>query len=624
MKGKSKNQGTPQNKLPRGSPPFPKYLSILFFLLAFLVYSNTLRYEYTCDDGLYTFKNTFVQKGISSFPDLVGKATLAGCTEKFSLNGYRPVVLLSFALEKSLFGIHPKTSHLINVLLYALLCAFLFNILRKLFKDYHLYVPVLITILFILHPLHTEVVSSVKSRDELLSMLFGFIALNAVYNYMPEKKTRYMIIACWAFFLSLLCKESAFSYLFLIPLLLYFFTDAPVKKIVLYTLPFVAIAGIVLGIRIRVLGSVQPDQMLTIVENSLMAAPNGADRLATNFTILFHALSLLFLPLTLSWDYSFNQFPVVNWKDATAILSLVIHLTLLIVALMGLKKKNILSFAILFYMLSFFITSNLAFKFGSTFGERFLFTPSLGFCIALPFLFGKIFKIDFLKTNFSKAKKILGALAIVAVLYAFKTIDRNTVWENDSALYLSGTETSPNSTRAHYAYATTNWDKAQVTTNANERTEFVKIALSEFQKALDIYPKYQEIYYNMGGVYFTIGDYDNAVKKYKKALELKPDDILTLSNLAVIFFNNKDYKNALTYFNIAAEINPEYANVLVGEGACYQNMKDYANAILYYEKALKLNPSNDKVIENLSASYASIGDTAKARYYNTFATHGQR
>ena len=139
---------------------------------AFLLYVNSISYEYTMDDDIFFLKHTSVRKGFSG----MGEIWSYGSMEKFDntqgVQAYRPILLVVFAVEKELFGFNPAVSHFINVALYVLIALALYRVLRLLLRDVHPYIIALVTVCFIAHPLHTEVVASVKSRDELLAGLF--------------------------------------------------------------------------------------------------------------------------------------------------------------------------------------------------------------------------------------------------------------------------------------------------------------------------------------------------------------------------------------------------------------------------------------------------------------------
>jgi tetratricopeptide (TPR) repeat protein len=595
------------------------WIPFLFFILAFLIYANTLQNRYAQDDDIYTRKNTFVQKGISSFPDLVNQGSLVGF-DGTNVSDYRPLVLVNFALEKSLFGNNPKTHHFFNILFYGLICAVLILFLQQLFKNYPPYVPILIGLLFLLHPIHTEVVANIKSRDELLCFLFGLLALKYAYSHVMLQNTKHLIFASLAFFCSLLCKENGFVFLPLIALILYYFTSLKPLQIFKITLPFIVLALVNMLIRFAVLDSIFLNKSLIVMDNSLMAAQNYSEQLATNFTMLLHALWLLFFPLNLSYDYSFNQFPIVDWSNLEALVSLLLHLALLVLAVIGFRKKSIYSFAILFYFIAYSLTSNLVFKIGSSFAERFLFAPSLAFCIVLPFLLAKILKIDLKQISFSKASNLLAILALVFILFSIKTYSRNKVWKDNPTLFESGLESAPNSARVHFAYANEFREKVEASQDMYQKADAAKIALSSFSKGLSIYDKDERIYYNMGVIYYNLNQIDSAKAVYTKALQLKPDYPEALNNLGVIYFNAKDYPEALKYFTKSTESNPNYADAFANLGACYHNSGEVEKAIPFYEQALKLNPVNTNIMRNLSIAFNAIGDTAKANFYSSQAS----
>jgi hypothetical protein len=62
--------------------------------------------------------------------------------------------------------------------------------------------------------------------------------------------------------------------------------------------------------------------------------------------------------------------------------SIIIQLGLLLYAFLKVKKKHVLSFAILFFFLAMAPVANILLLIGSNLGERFLYIPSFGFCVA--------------------------------------------------------------------------------------------------------------------------------------------------------------------------------------------------------------------------------------------------
>jgi hypothetical protein len=94
----------------------------------------------------------------------------------------------------------------------------------------------------------------------------------------------------------------------------------------------------------------------------------------------------LIFPHPLSWDYSYSQIPIISFANVKALAAIAVIGSLLFYAVKGFKKKDIFSYCIIFYVSSVIITSNLLVEIGATMAERFVFTASLAFCIAVVLL----------------------------------------------------------------------------------------------------------------------------------------------------------------------------------------------------------------------------------------------
>ena len=210
----------------------------ILLLISFGFYCNTILHEYALDDVIVITKNNFTLKGFSGIYDLITKDTFDGYTTVKDLvagGRYRPLSVVTFALEIGLFGLnHPAISHFINVLLYCSVVLMLFVFLdRFLFKKLIL-LSFVTTLIFAIHPIHTEVVANIKSRDELMALLLTLISLYLFFTYLlNRKRKKYLIFSLIAFFLSLLSKENAVTFLAIIPLMLYFFYNKNLSSLIM-------------------------------------------------------------------------------------------------------------------------------------------------------------------------------------------------------------------------------------------------------------------------------------------------------------------------------------------------------------------------------------------------------
>ncbi|MFA4852260.1 MAG: hypothetical protein WC599_07050, partial [Bacteroidales bacterium] len=191
---KKKEQNVPLI-LPDNSQRSIHNLPVYFlFGFALLLYANSLFNQYALDDRLMITENQFTKKGFNGIGDILSTDSFVGFfgKQKNLVAGgrYRPLSHITFAIEYALFGFNPFIGHLINILLYAFSCLLVYKALLKLFpsgnKHWYLTIPFIATMLFIAHPIHTEVVANIKGRDEILSLLGSFGALYFILKYIEK------------------------------------------------------------------------------------------------------------------------------------------------------------------------------------------------------------------------------------------------------------------------------------------------------------------------------------------------------------------------------------------------------------------------------------------------------
>ena len=157
-----------------GKYPLRLKLVILLGIISCLVYANTLKNGFVLDDGAIITGNSLVKKGIPAIPEILSTPYHHGQFSKTSNDLYRPLSLVMFATEYQLFKEHPLPFHLINILLFTCCVILLFFFLDALFERKKTAAAFIASLLFALHPIHTEVVANIKSRDELLCFFFAF------------------------------------------------------------------------------------------------------------------------------------------------------------------------------------------------------------------------------------------------------------------------------------------------------------------------------------------------------------------------------------------------------------------------------------------------------------------
>ena len=598
-----------------------RYLVVGIFLFGFLLYANTITHDYVLDDPIITTGNRFVQEGFSGIDDIFSHGYLYGFNGKND-QSYRPLVLVNMAIEKQIFGNNPTVHHFFNVLIYALSGVFLFLFLQQIFREKSVWLPLGIAILFMAHPIHTEVVANIKGRDELLAFAFMMLSLYALVRQGQATQSIWFLASLVFYFLCVLSKETGLAMFGLVPFTLYFFTEIKLKTILTRSALFLIPALIYFFFRMAAMDSMTFGSDMLVINNSLMGAESVSERLATAISILGRYVGLLIFPHPLSYDYSFNQVPLVGWGSWRTLAALALYVGMAVVAFWGMKRKSPVSYGIIWFVVMLLLVANLHPKLmvGATMAERFVFSSTLGFCLIVGCLLHRYLKVG---ESLASAKTFLIIIGSIAALYSFKTITRNTVWKDAETLYASGLRTAPNSARAHNHYGSHLLKKGEATRDANLRKQYFTQAIPHFDNALKILSEYSEAEYNKGVCLMSLGNIEAARQTYKHILTYSPNYVDALNNLGVIYFNEKNYDKALEYWIRILDRQPKNVSALGNIGAIYQNAGDAQKALFYYEKAIEIGP-NLNVLNNAMKAYRSIGEEDKAQKLERLKVDGGR
>jgi protein O-mannosyl-transferase len=596
-----------------------QYWVILIALFGALLYFQTIPYGYTGDDGIYANLNRVTQMGIAKWTELFQYGSMNFIEINPSNSSiYRPFTLLTFAIEKQLVGeFDASVGHTINVILYFALLWVIGLFLLKLSERRQLpgWMALLILVLYATHPIHTEVVASVKSRDTLLSSLFAFSAILIwLFNSGKPKPIQWVVIL-GLYFLSLLSKEESIPLMALVFLISWFFLKNDFKKSIQITIPFLIPFGIYMILRSVFLDSASADGFESLV-NSVLYVASGSAWIATNFYIYLQYLKLLLIPHPLSWDYSFSQIAIQSFSSPWVWLSFLVFGGLVYFAIKGFKSRNLYSFGILFYLTSFSIFANLvpSLIIGSNLGERFLFIPSLAFCFLV--VFGLYNFLQQKAPNLGM-RGVLGLILVIGVLFSWKTIARSKVWESNMTLSSSGVETSPKSYRTHIMYAEELRLKGKEIekSSVDSAKPYFEKAVFHYNQGFDILgepnpiPRY---YIALAESLLSLGDSLQAVETLKIATKKAPKIFYGWFKLASLEYVKGNYEEAKSMYLKALEAQkPDLYSTYKNLGYTHLMLAENQEAILAFEKARK-EKSDPEIERRLAFLYTDLGMLDKA------------
>ncbi len=572
------------------------FLALLIFIASFGMYANSISNDYALDDIMVYTGNKLVQSGMDGMSELWSKDFLYGYRgfQSLDLAGsrWRPLSLISFAIDVELWGNNPHWSHFMNVLLFAICCVLLFYFLStQLFPKYKLgaFFAVLI---FAALPIHTEVVANIKSRDEILCFFFLIIGLISIFKW-DNIKGKLLFVVC--IFLSLLAKENAVPLLAGLPLLLYYFKDQNYKKIALETGLLLAVIGFYLFFRLQIIPMGKLEASKEILNNPFMHA-NAMQAFATKVYLLAYSIVIMLFPFKLSHDYSFQHFSYLDLSSTWFIISFIFLTSISVWSLLKLKNKNLYALGWGIFIILYSISTNFVIEIGTPLAERLLFLPSIALCFIIIAIYKKMDE-----TKFQKPFQVI--LIVVFCIYGLLTFQRNQDWKNDDTLSLADYPKCPKSIRLANRVATAYINmSADSSLSASKKKELLNRSIAICKKALAVHPNYNDMLSNIGVAYSRMDSLDICESYWKNFERVDPGNpkLVELHHFLFVRMYNKGlmygsikpdsayywFNRALPYAKTEADANFWYdwagANFMLGK---------YAEAKEGFEKTLKLNPN---------------------------------
>jgi len=543
-----------------------KWFVLLILVIAgFFVYSNSFSNKLFWDDDDGITNNVYI-KDFSYFPKYFSENLIAGSGQ--ISNYWRPLTLLSFAIDYHLFGLNPAGYHVANLLWHILAAWLIYLLFYKLSQRHWLsFWPALI---FLIHPLQTEAVTYVSGRADPLAAVFVLLSLLTYVIYRQRKSKLFFGLSLLYFLAALLSKEQSImlpALIFIIEFF-FFFNWHQWRKSLIIFLPFVLLSVSYFLARISFLNF-----------NDLLAGVNyvsGYDgslkiRLLTFTYVFVKFLALLFVPFNLHMAYEISPVTsLFSWSVGAFILAVTVFIYLI---KKYWTKDKLLVFGLAWFLILLLPRTNII-SINRPLYEHWLYLPMAGFWLAI------ILLVEKLKIN----KKIsLTVLIVLISFFSLLTIKRNLDWRDPITFYEKNLKYTPNSYIQHnnlgMAYA-----------NAGRYQEAVK----EYQAAISLADIYPQVHYNLGNSLASVNKLKEAEEEYYKAIKISPSfslPYLNLLKLAVLDKNETKLQEIL--LKIKANFSEEY--YLNQAFYSYYYLGDAAQAKDYGRQLIDKYPDNSNV-----------------------------
>jgi tetratricopeptide (TPR) repeat protein len=664
-------------------------------LIAFGVFYNSRNNQFVLDDHGIIKSNKITKNGIGmdNIKTIFTTSHRKGDVSDLEHSLYRPVAKLIFAAEYQWGDGKPEYFHAWNIF-YMILCSVLLYWLLYLATKKNWVLSLAIAGLFAVHPIHSEAVANIKSLDEVLGAIGVLGALISFHYYTKNNNPLLLALALISYTLGIFSKESTIVAVALAPLYLYYFTDADKKKIVIASVVMLIGAGIFLVAREHAIGWFlhQPQKDPSALDNVLAMTKLDQTKVGgyqmhlfipTVIYLMGYYVYTLFIPYPLSCDYSFASVNVEGLDSWKFWLSFILFAAVIYFAIKTIKKKNIVGFGILWFLIASSIISNLFIVIGTSFGERLMFLPSIGWCIAVV---GALYALlNYYKINAAEMSIAAGLkkhamlflfLGIVGCAYGWKTMDRNKDWYKDFTLFSRDVQYFGRSTHLLFYWgnhlssseyheilksqissqnfidscAKLGYNNDQIKQIIDKEIELnIKKsnleAIETFKTSMSIFPALPSDGYNQyGKAYYNLSDanhptyLDSADYYYKKAHVEDTTNSVFLNNIGTIFFQRAIpmqradfFDSAYKYFRKAYTKDTTLIDYMNNLGAITGTMASLPGqdpigkrreAIDWFSKGYRSDSLSEGAIlscRSIAITYQAFGDSNSTRYWTNKA-----
>ena len=549
-----------------------------------------------------------------------------------SHKSYRPLTVLTFKLNHYLHEFSPHGYHILNIIIHFLNSLLLFLISYSYIFSDNFLLSLSSACLFASHPIHTEAVTGVVGRAELLACL-AFLAALTLYIYLCTTTNRSAAQFNYCYQLSVillvgvmtgvstLCKENGVTVLGVCGLIdLAIYSRANIKtayknvvkfkvlncfngckQFLLRSLFLCVTLLLIIFLRLLIQGGEMP---AFIDEDNPASFSSPLTKFLSYNYIYFVNVFLIVMPSRLSYDWQMGSIPLVHqFSDYRNIYSMLLWIVIFCFVL-RLSSNWVMSVGVsynpIFYSLILLIvpfipSSNIFLRVGFVIAERVLYIPSIGLCICVPFGF------NFIISKLKIPKIYSLSLFILVLLFSLKTYQRNKVWLNRESLFLSGIRDMPHNAKSHYNYANFLRDSLR-------NTE----AITHYREAIALWPSHASSHNNLG----TLLTGEEAIEHFRSAIKFKPTHSRAMFNLANRLAGQERYSEAIEAYHASLRLDNSSSDCWLSLSAALIKSRAPTEAVLLSLRSAESTATRSLThLTNMAKLYLDMGDRSQAKYY---------
>lgn len=633
--GRSRRRMTGQYQVPEEMPEPPRRgLGAILVLTCILVYHNCLYCGFVFDDISAIKENRDLRPQTPISNIFLNDFWGTPIHKEQSHKSYRPLTVLTFRWNYAVHGLQPAGYHLVNLILHALVSLLYYRVCAMFLPEFASFVA---AILFAVHPIHTEAVTGVVGRAEMLSSLFFLGALLCYARAANRRRYtdwRYVAACTACVGIAMLCKEQGITVTAVCVVYELFvaqkrrssgggsrwsWLDAwgkgsgwgcacgeAARRVATVCCATLAL----LAARLHVMGAQLP--VFTRFDNPAGAAPPPTRHLTFSYLPALNAW-LLTLPEALCCDWTMGTVALLHsWKDPRNLATIALAVALVAAGIHALKtRSSALSMGLALLVLPFLPASNLFFPVGFVVAERVLYMPSMGWCLLVAHGWRLLAK--------KRAKLAAASLIFLILAFSAKSYIRNWDWKTEYTIFASGLKVNRNNAKLYNNVG-----------HALEAEGRYTEALEFFNTAVSVQPDDVGAHINVGRTYNHLGRYQEAEDAYVKAKSLlpkakpgesyqariAPNHLNVFLNLANLISKNATrLEEADLLYRQAISMRADYTQAYINRGDILIKLNRTKEAQEVYERALLYDSGNPDIYYNLGVVLLEQGKASQALAY---------
>ena len=446
--------------------------------------------------------------------------------------------------------------------------------------------------LFALHPLHVESVAWIAERKDVLSTLFGFLAMGAYCTYVRHPSVARYLLFVVTFVLSLMAKPMLVT----LPAVLLLLDYWPLGRLKTTSQKGLGIVRETVRLAIEkapLFALALASSVVTVLVQRAGRSMTGLEALPLTVRLGNAAMSYLRYVLMTFWPRGLAAFYPHPGRDLPAwqaFLAAVLLAAVTLVVLAGARKRQYLLTGWLWYLVTLLPVIGIVQVGAQAMADRYTYVPLIGLFIMVAWggasLAGRL-----------RAPRAVVAVASGAVLAALALCSfvQLGYWRNNVTLFEHALDVTSGNLLAH----------KNLGVELSSQGRYSE-AIGHFTKAIEIEPNDAELYYNIATALSAHGRIDEAIRMYSIALGADPENADTLFNLGNAYSRQGRIEEAVQCYVRALEHRPDDADVLHNLGTALAAQGKTDEAIAAYREALRIKPGHRYAAQSLERALAKV------------------